>query len=86
MENQNKKRKTKGNIYKNQILTTNILQRGDSGIVATNETRDKIVGLFFAVSDTFSALNPIHEVFETILSHGQISTSMQDIIILNEFK
>ena len=50
-------------LFKNQILTTNISQGGDSGSLVL-DMKKRAVGLLFAGSEVVTILNPIAEVMK----------------------
>lgn len=52
-------------LFRNQILTTNISQGGDSGSLVL-DMKAKGVGLLFAGSEAVTILNPILEVLRTL--------------------
>jgi len=52
-------------LFRNQILTTNISQGGDSGSLVL-DMRKRAVGLLFAGSEMVTVLNPISEVLKPL--------------------
>ncbi len=52
-------------LFRNQILTTNISQGGDSGSLVLN-LKKRAVGLLFAGSEAVTVLNPISEVLKLL--------------------
>ena len=52
-------------LFRNQILTTNISQGGDSGSLVL-DMKAKAVGLLFAGSEVVTIVNPISEVLRAL--------------------
>jgi len=52
-------------LFRNQILTTNMSEGGDSGSLVM-DMRKRVVGLLFAGSELVTILNPINEVFKLL--------------------
>ena len=52
-------------LFRNQILTTNISQGGDSGSLVL-DMKKRAVGLLFAGSEAVTVLNPISEVLKLL--------------------
>lgn len=63
-------------LFRNQILTTNISQGGDSGSLVL-DIKKRAVGLLFAGSEVVTVLNPISEVLK--LLEVELYTKLENI-------